>query len=46
MGKLPDLTPIFYLAMFGLVCAVIGGGTLLLWGGYHLIAALTLYIGS
>ena len=34
MGKLPDLTPIFYLAMLGLACAVmliIGGGGFAIW---------------
>ena len=34
MGPMPDLTPIFYLAMFGLACAavlVIGGGGYAIW---------------
>lgn len=43
---LPDLTPIFHLAMFGLACAfiivVIGGG----WLGYHLFMALSAYLGG
>lgn len=43
---LPDLTPIFYLAFFGLVCGAIillgGGGWLL----YHLWMALSLYLGG
>ena len=44
MGPLPDLTPLFYLAIFGLFCAaVLGGGGWLL---YHLIAAVALYAGS
>ena len=41
---LPDLTPLFYLAMFGLVCAVLvvlGGGS---WLGYHLFLALRSYL--
>jgi len=46
MGRLPDLTPLFYLAMLGLACgviiAVIGGG----WAGYHLFMALSAYIAS
>ena len=46
MGKLPDLWPLFYLAMFGLTCAaliaLIGGG----WLAYHLYMALALYFGA
>lgn len=46
MGRLPDLTPLFYLAAFGMVCAVfvatIGG----IWIAYHLIMALAAYIGA
>lgn len=44
MFDLPDLTPLFYLAMFGLICAVsisaIGGG----WLTYHLAMAIIGYI--
>ncbi len=46
MGPVPDITPLFYLAIFGLFCAavlVLGGGGWLL---YHLIAAVALYAGS
>lgn len=43
---LPDLTPLFYLAIFGLVCAaivvVVGGG----WLAYHTIMAFTAYLGA
>lgn len=46
MFNLPDLTPILYLAMFGLIVAVLGGGFLAIWGGYHMISALILYIGG
>lgn len=45
MGQLPDLTPIFYLALVGLISiaiVVIGGGG---WVIYHLTKALLLYNG-
>lgn len=47
MGRFPfpDLTPLFYLAVVGLVAialVVIGGGGWLL---YHLYRALALYLG-
>lgn len=44
MYNLPDLTPLFYLAMFGLICAVmiavIGGG----WLAYHLAMSVIGYL--
>lgn len=46
MIDLPDLRPLFALAIFGLICAailVIGGGGWLLW---HLVMALRLYLGG
>ena len=46
MGRMPDLTPLFWLAGVGLVCLgliiVFGGGWLL----YHLVSALVLYLGA
>lgn len=46
MGRMPDLTPLFYLAGFGLLCAalaiVLGGG----WLGFHLFMALSAYLGA
>lgn len=45
MLHLPDLSPIFYLAVFGVVCAflllTVGGS----WVAYHLVQALRLYLG-
>lgn len=45
MINLPDLTPIFYFAIFGMICAaivtVVGGG----WLAYHLVRAVLLYVG-
>ncbi len=46
MIHLPDLRPLFALAIFGLICAVIviiGGGG---WLGWHLYRALALYLGG
>ena len=43
---MPDLTPIFHLAMFGLFCGaliVIAGGG---WLAYHLFKAVSLYLGA
>ncbi|MBE0691527.1 MAG: hypothetical protein IH590_00315 [Aquamicrobium sp.] len=46
MIDFPDLRPLFFLAIFGLICAVIiviaGGG----WLGYHLFMAMSLYLGG
>ena len=46
MGRLPDLTPLFHLAIFGLICGVllfvVGGG----WLAYHLFMALSAYLGA
>lgn len=43
--QFPDLTPIFYLAIFGLFCGVllflVGGW----WAGYHVFMALCEYNG-
>lgn len=44
--KLPDLTPLFYLAGFGLFCAailIIGGVG---WLAYHLTRAVLFYVGA
>lgn len=43
--QFPDLTPLFYLAMLGLVCGVllvVVGGS---WAGWHLFMALCEYVG-
>ena len=45
MGRMPDLSGLFFLAMFGLACAailIVGGGG---WVAYHLFQALSLYLG-
>lgn len=46
MYDFPDLTPLIYFALFGMICAaliaLIGGGWLL----YHLIAAVSMYLGA
>lgn len=45
MGPLPDLTPLFYLAIVGIISiaiVVIGGGG---WIVYHVTKALLLYNG-
>jgi hypothetical protein len=38
----PDLTAVFVLAAIGLLAC----GAVAIWGGYHLISALILYIGG
>ncbi len=45
MERLPDLTPLFWLAGFGLLVGVVGGFSLVGWLGYHLYRALALYLG-
>lgn len=46
MGRLPDLTPLFYLALIGIATCVIGGLGLVGWAGYHLFRAFSLYLGA
>jgi len=41
---LPDLTPLFYLAIFGLVCAIVLGISIGGWLGYHLLMAAWAYL--
>lgn len=45
MWHLPDLSLLFYLAIFGLICGVfivlVGGS----WAGYHLFVAICEYAG-
>jgi len=45
MGKLPSLEPLFYLAIFGLLCGAVLGGWLLWWAAYHFARMLMLYNG-
>lgn len=45
MFSLPDLSGLFWFALFGIACAVIGGAGVLGWVGYHLTMALLLYWG-
>ncbi|MCW0235249.1 MAG: hypothetical protein OJJ21_16735 [Ferrovibrio sp.] len=46
MGRMPDLTPLIYFAMFGIACAaliaLIGGS----WLAYHLYMAMAMYLGA
>jgi hypothetical protein len=44
MYNLPDLTPLFYLAMFGLLCAILIAGIGTTWLAYHLVMALIGYV--
>lgn len=46
MGRLPDLAPIFYLALVGIVTVVVGAFAVIGWSGYHLFRALALYLGG
>lgn len=46
MGRLPDLTALFWFAAFGMLVAAgaaLGGGA---WLCYHLFRALSLYLGA
>lgn len=45
MGRMPDITPLIYFGIFGIVCAaaislVLGG-----WATYHIVMAVALYAG-
>jgi hypothetical protein len=46
VGNLPDLRPLFYLAVFGFVCAAALAVTAVLFLGYHTFMAISAYIGA
>lgn len=42
----PDLTPLVWFGIFGVIVTALVGSAALLWAGYHLIVALVSYIGG
>lgn len=43
---IPDLTPLFWIAGFGLICAAVIVLGMAGWLGWHLYGALALYLGA
>ena len=46
MGRLPDLTPLIWLALVGLVAIAAVGFVIGGWLAHHLYIAISLYVGG